>query len=595
MMLLCVLCFSVFHAATSSQQDNKKPQRKHTTQRTRRPADYQAPDKKRIYLVHADELSYDRWRNNNAQVLNGNVEFEHDGARLLCDSANFFEHTNSFEAFGHVRMYQGDTLSLTSDYGYYDGNDQMMEAFQNVVLKNKGTTLYTDSLYYDRLWSMGYFQEGGKLVDGTTTLTSDWGEYHADTKMAVFFYDVRMLDKNFYLTTYSLYSDTREKLAHIVGPSDITSGKSHIYSELGFYNTQTEKGRLLNRSVLDNEGRRLTGDSLWYDGSKNISEAFFNVIYNDTVNKNMLTSNYGYYDDATGYAMTTDSAVAIDYSQRDSLYMHADTFKVYTYNINTDSVYRVMHGYNKVRAYRKDVQAVCDSLVYSSLDSCMTMYRDPIVWNINQQLVGEQIEIFMKDSVIDRAHVINQAFSIEQLREDGFFNQLSSKEMFAYFSNGEIREAEAIDNVITDYYPEDNADSSYVGMVYLETSKLRMFMENGKLKRIWAPKSDGNMYPISQIPPSRRYLEGFHWFDYIRPLSKEDIFSWRPKQADAALKPQKRREAPKVKIPGISVNEGEKPDEPTGEDAPQEQAVAPVDEEPEISTPAHEETENVQP
>jgi hypothetical protein len=44
---------------------------------------------------------------------------------------------------------------------------------------------------------MGYFQEGGKLVDGTTTLTSDWGEYHADTKMAVFYYDVRMRDKNF--------------------------------------------------------------------------------------------------------------------------------------------------------------------------------------------------------------------------------------------------------------------------------------------------------------------------------------------------------------------------------------------------------------
>jgi lipopolysaccharide assembly outer membrane protein LptD (OstA) len=137
MMLLCVLCFSVFYAETLSQQDTKKPQRKHTTQRTRRPADYQAPDKKRIYLVHADELSYDRWRNNNAQVLNGNVEFEHDGARLLCDSANFFEHTNSFEAFGHVRMYQGDTLSLTSDYGYYDGNDQMMEAFQQVSAQLK--------------------------------------------------------------------------------------------------------------------------------------------------------------------------------------------------------------------------------------------------------------------------------------------------------------------------------------------------------------------------------------------------------------------------------------------------------------------------
>ena len=544
-MLLCTLCIGVVFAAAlpqqrASQQKKRRPAARSTAERP--------PSKDRIYLVHADQLSYDRWRNNDAQVLQGNVEFEHDGARLLCDSANFFEQSNSFEAFGNVRMYQGDTLSLTSDYGYYDGNDQMMEAFQNVVLKNRQTTLYTDSLYYDRLWSMGYFQEGGKLVDGTTTLTSDWGEYHADTKMAVFYYDVRMRDKNFYLTTDSLYYDTNEKLAHIVGPSDITSGKSHIYSELGFYNTQTEQGRLMNRSVLDNEGRRLTGDSLWYDGKTEVSEAFYNVVYTDSVNKNMLTSNYGYYDDATGYAMTTDSAVVADFSQPDTLYMHADTFKVFTYNMDTDSIYRVMHAYNKVRAFRKDVQAVCDSLVYSSLDSCMTMYRDPIVWNVNQQLVGEQIKVFMKDSVIDHAHVINQAFSIEELREKDFFNQVSSKEMFAFFEKGEIREAQAKDNVIVDYYPEDNADSSYVGMVYMETSELRMFMENRKLQRIWAPKSDGNMYPISQIPSEKRFLPGFHWFDYIRPLSKDDIFVWRPKKEGTELKEQKRREAPKASL-----------------------------------------------
>ena len=56
--------------------------------------------------------------------------------------------------------------------------------------------------------------------------------------------------------------------------------------------------------------------------------------------------------------------------------MHADTFKIFTFNINTDSVYRKIHAYNKVRAYRVDAQAVCDSLVYNSQDSCMTMYKD---------------------------------------------------------------------------------------------------------------------------------------------------------------------------------------------------------------------------
>jgi len=499
----------------------------------------------RIYLIHADQLTYDRWKNSGAQVLVGNVQFEHAGAKLYCDSANFFEATNSFEAFGHVRMMQGDTLSLHSDFGYYDGNEQIMQALYNVVLRHRTTILYTDSLFYDRIWNMGYFQEGGRLVDNTTTLTSDWGEYHTDSKEAVFYYDVHMVDKKFLLTTDSLYYDTQRKRAHIVGPSDITSGNSHIYSELGYYNTITEEAELMNRSVLTNQGKRLVGDSLWHNGKTGRNEAYRNVIFTDTINRNQLYCNFGIYEDSIGYALCTDSAMAVDYSQRDSLFMHADTFKVFSFNLNTDSVYRELHAYNKVRAYRIDLQAVCDSLVYNSKDSCMTLYRDPIVWNVNQQLLGEIIEVFMKDSVIDHAHVINQAFSIEELNEKECYNQVSSKEMFAFFKDGEIEEAQAKDNVLVAYYPEDKADSSFVGLVSMQTSDLRMFMVQKKLHRIWTPKSDGTMYPMSQIPPAKRYLENFAWFDYVRPLSKQDIFNWRGKKKGTELKPQKRREPPK--------------------------------------------------
>jgi len=530
MVLLCALCLGFYDAFASRpyfKVVDAKPKKQETS---------------RVYLIHADELKYDRYRNNDAQVLRGAVQFEHDGAKLYCDSANFFESTNSFEAWGNVRMVQGDTLSLISDYGYYDGNDQMLQARYNVELRHRTTTLYTNELYYDRIWNQGYYQEGGRLVDNQTTLVSDWGEYHTDTKEAIFNYAVEMNDKNFKLTTDSLHYNTQTKEANIVGPSDIISGRSHIYSELGFYNTNTEQARLLNRSVLTNEGRTLVGDSLWHNERTGESEAFRHVVFTDTVNKNRLLCDYGYYNDSTGYSMCTDRAVAIDFSQKDSLYIHADTFKVFSYNLHTDSVSRVMHAYHKVRAWRIDVQAVCDSLVYKSKDSCMTMYRDPILWNLNQQLFGEEIRIYMKDSVIDHAHVINQAFSIEELPEKEMYNQVSSKEMFAFFVGGEIHEARAVDNVFVAFYPEEQSDSTYHGLISLETSELRMFLENRKLNSIWTPKSEGTMFPMSQIPPAKRFLEGFQWFNYVRPLSKDDIFNWRGKRDGTELKPQKRRE-----------------------------------------------------
>lgn len=505
-------------------------------------------DDGRVHLVHTDKLSFDQYKNPEAQILNGNVAFYHQGAELYCDSAHFYEKSNSFEAFGDVRMFQGDTLSLFSDYAFYDGNEQMAQVRYDVVLKHRETTLYTDSLNYDRILNVGYFFDGGRLVDNTAELTSDWGEYNTSTKIAIFNYDVRLKDNQSVLLSDTLHYNTALSEAHVVGPSNLTSGSSHIYSEDGYYNTKTEKARLYSRSVVRDGAKVIVADTLLHDVKAGTSEGFVNVEYNDTVNQNIFKCDYFWYDDSIGYAMATRQALAIDYSQGDSLFMHADTFKIFTYNIRTDSVYRIVHAYNKVRAYRTDVQAVCDSLVFNSLDSCMTMYRDPIVWNFNQQLLGEQIKVYMNDSTISRAHVIDQALSIEQMFDSVHFNQVSSKEMVAFFVGGEISEAQANDNVMVIYHIIDDSDSSFIAQNNMETSQLRLFLENRKMKRIWAPRSEGVMYPMSQIPPEKKFLPNYVWFDYVRPLDKYDIFNWRGKKAGTELKEQKRREQPQRSI-----------------------------------------------
>lgn len=498
----------------------------------------------RVYLVHADRLKYDVYVNPDAQILNGKVHFSHQGAELFCDSAHFYEASNSFEAFGHVKMVQGDTLKLLSDYAYYDGNDQMAEARNHVILYHRQSRLETDSLNYDRLYGIGYFFDKGTMYDKTSVLRSDWGEYSTATRVAKFFYQVDLTDEQYHLTSDTLYYNTATSEAHTIGPSDVVSGNSRIYTEDGYYNTSTEQSRMYGRSVLRNQGRSMVGDSVFHDNKTGESRAYAHVIYVDSVNKNMLTANYCYHNNMTGYAMATDSAVVIDFSQTDSLYMHADTLKLFTFNINTDSVYREIHAYNKMRAYRRDVQAVADSLVYNTLDSCMTMYKDPIVWTNNQQLLGEVIRVWMKDSTIHKAHVDGQALSVEQLSDTIHYNQITSKEMFAYFHKGEIYETDANDNVQIIYYPIDESDSTLIGLNYTETSKLKIFMENRKMRRIWMPKAEGTLYPMTQIPSQKKFLPNYAWFAEIRPVDKEDIFVYRGKRAGTELKVVKRKSAP---------------------------------------------------
>ena len=504
----------------------------------------QKPAKSKVYLLHSDVLKKSPLNPDpDAQILIGNVAFRHDSVYMYCDSACFNEKTNSLEAFDNVKMVQGDTLFLYGDYLFYDGNTQIAQVRYNVRMENKNTTLLTDSLNYDRIYNLGYYFDGGTLMDEENVLTSEWGEYSPATKISVFNYDVKLVNPKFTLTSDTLRYSTATKIANILGPSDIVSDANHIYSELGFYNTQIGQAELLDRSVLTNEGKRLIGDSLFYDRVKGYGEAFDNVIMTDTVNKNMLTGDYCYYNELTKYAFATKKAVVVDYSQGDSLFMHADTLQMYTYYLNTDSMFRETRAYHKVRMYRADVQGVCDSLVFSSKDSCLTMYYDPILWNNNQQLLGEKIMIYMNDSTIDWAHIQNQALSVEQL-DSTSYNQVTGKEMKAWFQGGEMRKVDVIGSVRLVYYPMES-DSTLIGMNVSETSLLNMFLENRKMKKmIMSPKSNGTLYPMLQRPPEKMKLDNFVWFDYIRPLDKEDIFEWRGKKAGQELKKSNRSAVP---------------------------------------------------
>ena len=505
----------------------------------------------RVYLKHADMLRFNQYGEHaGAQILNGNVAFLHKGALLTCDSAYFYQESNSFKAFGHVKMRQGDTLSLTSDYAFYDGDNQMAEARHNVLLRHRGTKLYNDRLNYDRLYNIGYFFEGGKMVDRNNVLVSDWGEYDTETRKAVFNYNVNLRNPKFTLTTDTLHYDTRTSLANIVGPSVIRSKESVIHTSDGYYNTNTGRARLYGRSTMSNKGKEITGDSLFYDEKRGISQGYRNVIYKDTQKKNELHCNYLWYNEKNGFAFATENPVMMEYSQKDTLFVHSDTIKVITYHLNTDSVYRTAHCYNKVRAFRNDVQAVCDSLVYNTKDSCMTMYRDPIAWSGDRQLLGEEIQVFMKDSTIDRAHIINQALTAELMPDKEHYQQLSSKEMFAYFTKGQITQTEAIGNVRSIYYPVDDKDSTLMGLVYIETDTMKMFMRDRQLQKIWTSKTDGTWYPMTQIPPERYKLDGFTWFDYIRPINKDDIYEWRGKKDGTQLKNITRHAAPLQHIEG---------------------------------------------
>ena len=235
-LILCLFGFCLVQAMLAPKKKSKRPKGD------------------RVYLLHADELRYDMYGSNpDAQIVKGKVSFSHQGAHLTCDSAYFYQNSNSVKAFGHVHFKQGDTLSLTCDRAEYDGMMQMMHARNNVVLHHRRQVLRTDSLDYDRLYEMANFFEGGTLIDGKDKLVADWGEYHTKTREAKFVYNVKLRSGKDVVTTDTLYYDVPKSKAHMVGPSKIISGGSVVHTKNGFYNTKNDQAQLFDRSTLEDK------------------------------------------------------------------------------------------------------------------------------------------------------------------------------------------------------------------------------------------------------------------------------------------------------------------------------------------------------
>ena len=515
-----------------------------------------------IQIHHAQRLFKDAATTGDGQVLVGDVFLSHAGMRLKCDSAVFYEASNSFMAYGHVHFTQGDTLSLRGDSIYYDGTSQFAQVFHNVTMRHHKMTLLTDHLNYDRIAGRGFYDVGGKIIDGKTVLTSQQGDYFTTTREANFNEDVLLVnEKKDTLHTENLHYNTRTKWAHATGKTNLFSGGSHIYTTDGFYNTDSGQARLSQRPQLFNKGRKLVGDSIAYNQKTGFSEAFKNVVFTDSTdqnNKNILLGDYGWYDDKKGEAMATEHALAKNFSRNaDTLYVHADTLRLFSYDLKTDSAYRVLHGYFHVRAYRTDVQAVCDSLVFNSRQKKLTLFRDPIAWSDDRQILGEEINVFANDSTLDSVYVERQALIVQALPDSTLFNQVAGNVMQAYFHKGEIYQARVDGNAIVINYPMEK-DTTFLYQNYCEASKMRVDIAQRKMQRFWAaPNPTGKTYPIGMAPPEHTKLSNFAWFDYVRPQSPHDLFEWRPKNAAEKLKVQPRRNAPLQTLKPVSKKQTE--------------------------------------
>lgn len=514
----------------------------------------------RIFLEHADVLhKQDR---DSFMVLSGTVHFSKGAMQMYCDSAHYYPTSESMDAFGNVRMQQGDTLFIYADELNYDGLREIAYLYadegKDVRMINRNVRLNTPEFTYDMVDERGYYTNGGVLTDPQNRLVSVEGEYLPATKEANFYIDVHLhrIDGRDTLDIYSdtMYYDTRTRIAEFYSPTEIISGRGTIHTTEGVYDTRNNQAQLFKHSTIHTDSTStLTGDTILYDRDRGYGEAFGNVDITDSARQTTLRGTYGYYNRLVDSAFVTGRALAMEYSRGDTLYMHGryiksildiDTIRTTVTDtiappagspdtvqpqiikreiVSTDSTH-VFTAWPRVRFYRSDMQGLCDSMIFVQRDSTLHLHHHPVVWSDDRQIFGNRIILYLNDSTIDRALLPDFAFTAQHI-EDDYYNQLTGKVMEAWFNGGELSRLDVSNSVEAIFYPEEN-DSTINKMVNLQTANMRGWFEKRALIRMktW-PESNGRVTPLYLAKRSDLLLSKFQWYGTLRPRDSQDIFN----------------------------------------------------------------------
>lgn len=473
-----------------------------------------------VYLEHTDSILFDKDRLPNIQLLKGHVKMSHKGAFLYCDSAYFSASVNSFTAFGHVVIVQGDSISIYGDKLFYDGNSSMARLRENVRLVNKTVVLTTDSLNYDRNRNVSYYFGGGKIVETENTLTSLFGYYYPEYDIALFQNTVHAFNTVSQIYSDTLQYDTRRHLVSLQGPTNIEyKDSTFIYAEDGWYHMEYSRAQIMKHaSVKQNNGRQLFGDTIFFDNKTQLGKAFSSVTLKDTVAQLSLLGNYGYFQRENALGIVTDSALLVDYANEDTTYMHADTLVTYA-----DSIYNKALAYNNVRLYNHAMQAVCDSVIYSTRDSIINLYSQPYLYADSLQLNGDTIRLHSDSSgAISFAEIISKAFVVH-LIDSVKFDQLSGNNVTAFFSEGKLGHILLSGNAETLFFPVENG--RIIGLNRTKSSYLDAYLKEGKIDRfVLRLKPQASLTPLKEITKSDLYLMNYSWYPEWRPLKWQDVF-----------------------------------------------------------------------
>ena len=503
-------------------------------------------------------------------MLAGDAVVKQGNTILSGDSIVLNKRTGVAEVFGNVHINDADSVHTYANYLRYLGRERIAFLKKNVRLTDGKGTLITDDLEYNLATGIANYKNGGQVVNGKTVLTSADAVYYSDTKDVYFKKYVHLTDPKYDIIADSLLYNTEFKTATFIAPTRIKSKEGVMNTKSGTYNLETGEAVFYERSSYSDSAYSMTGDKMAFDEKSGVIQIENNGKLVDSVNNVTVLGNQILLDKNKKSFLATRKPVMILYKKNDSTYVAADTLfsglrkydtvskktvisqdtltRVTKINTSRDSMVnnkvtaddstiqiainnpgskdsiRYFLAFHNVRIFNDSLQAVSDSLYYSTEDSVFRLFYNPVFWNDKTQVSGDTMYLFTENQKPKRLYVFNNSLVVNKANE-GMYNQVGGRTLNGYFREGGLDSiyvkgspAESI------YYTQDD-DSAYIGMNRSKGDRINIYFVNKELNKVkFINNVDGTLYPMRQIPADQRYLKFFEWKDKRRPKNKLELF-----------------------------------------------------------------------
>lgn len=486
----------------------------------------------------------------NYTVVTGNVKFTHKGTIFFCDSAVLVKKTNYLDAYGHVRILDGDSVTVTSKTLHYDGNSKIARLRQEVVLTKLGQMrLYTDYLDYDRNTSIANYFNEGKIVDTTNVLTSQKGYFNTRTNFASFKTDVVGINKDKTLRSDTLVYNTKSGIVYFVAPTEITDTEGNIFNYTeGIYNTKVKSSNL-DKGIAETESYYLRGDRMMLDDIRGRYTAIGNVYMLSKNDDIIITGQKAVMDKDTHITKVFDKPLLKMIDTKDTLYLTADTL------ISIDSeedINKRLLAYSNVKIFKSDLRGVCDSIAYFVSDSIMFLYGNPVLWSGENQMTADTIDIVIQNKSLHKMDLYPDAFVVTSDSAQ-YYNQIKGRSMVAWFTDEELSKVNVYGNGESIFFMRDEKTRKLIGMNKIICSDIVLKFKHRTLTDAsFLVKPEGDFIPPHELKDDDTRLNGFVWRGEERPLKSELLEN--ALKVEPTLEPQKEIEA----VP-IEVEKGQNP------------------------------------